>query len=240
MSAEIQAIQKAMGEKFSLIIFSFGLAFAGLLLGFIKGWSLALAMTLIGPMIVIGFLVFIFNITKGVAETVKSYSTSAGYAEQALSAIRVVVAFGMELTEKRNYTKFLEYSRGIGRSTGVKSGFFFGFFLFMISATYAYAFTIGPIWVQNEVDNTLYGRPYSPGDIIGVFFGLIFGFFGLAGVGPNFKLLAEGKASGKLAFDVIDREPTINPDNEKGEKIDLKGKIEFENVDFYYPTRPDS
>ena len=66
LSAEIVAIQKATGEKFSLIIFSCGLAFAGLILGFIKGWSLALAMTLIGPMIVIGFLVFITNITKGV------------------------------------------------------------------------------------------------------------------------------------------------------------------------------
>ena len=108
LSAEIQSIQKATGEKFSLIIFSLGLAFAGLILGFVKGWKLALAMCLIGPMIVIGFLVFIINITKGVAETVKSYSTSAGYAEQALSAIRVVVAFGMELTEVQNYSRFLE------------------------------------------------------------------------------------------------------------------------------------
>ena len=86
----------------------------------------------------------------------------------------------------------------------------------------------------------MYNRTYAPGDIISVFFGLLLSFFGLAGIAPNFKFLAEGKASGKLAFDVIEREPSIDADNEEGVKINLKGKIEFKDVDFYYPTRPDT
>ena len=60
----------------------------------------------------------------------------------------------------------------------------------------------------------------------------------MAAIGPNVKLVAEGKVSGKAAFDLIDRKPLIDMDD-KGEKIDLKGKIEFKNVTFYYPTRPD-
>jgi ABC-type multidrug transport system fused ATPase/permease subunit len=81
LTKEVQAIQKAIGEKFALIVFSVGLCLAGLVLGFTKGWTLASAMTLIGPMILIGFLVFVANMTKGVAATVRSYSVSAGYAE---------------------------------------------------------------------------------------------------------------------------------------------------------------
>ena len=46
----------------------------------------------------------------------------------------------------------------------------------------------------------------------------------MAAIGPNVKLVAEGKVSGKAAFDLIDRKPIIDMD-EKGEKIDLKGKI---------------
>ena len=69
---------------------------------------------------------------------------------------------------------------------------------------------------------------------------MIFGFFGLAGLGPNFQLVAEGKASGKLAFDVIDRVPPIDAEKDEGEHIDLKGTIEFKDVDFFYPTRPDT
>ena len=64
--------------------------------------------------------------------------------------------------------------------------------------------------------------------------------FAFAGIAPNFKLVAEGQAAGKIAFDVIDRKSNIDFDNVDGKKIDLKGKIEFRNVAFYYPSRPDT
>jgi hypothetical protein len=40
-----------------------------------------------------------------------AYSQSAGYAEQALSAMRVVSAFGMETLEAKNYIKYLDRAR---------------------------------------------------------------------------------------------------------------------------------
>ena len=66
-------MQKATGEKFAQVIFALGMLCSGMFLGFFSGWSLALAMLLIGPMIAGGFLVFITSVTKGLAETVKSY-----------------------------------------------------------------------------------------------------------------------------------------------------------------------
>lgn len=38
----------------------------------------------------------------------KSYGQSAGYAEQALTAIKVVHTYGQELLELKNYTKYLD------------------------------------------------------------------------------------------------------------------------------------
>lgn len=38
----------------------------------------------------------------------QAYGQSAGYAEQALQAIRIVVSFGMEKAEINNYTRFLD------------------------------------------------------------------------------------------------------------------------------------
>ena len=81
VTKETQAIQKAIGEKFAQVVFSLGMLFAGVFLGFFAGWTLAICMLLIGPMIAGGFLIFTTAITKGVAETVKSYGQSAGYAE---------------------------------------------------------------------------------------------------------------------------------------------------------------
>lgn len=42
-----------------------------------------------------------------------------------------------------------------------------------------------------------------------------------------------------MAFDVIDRKPKIDQDEANTECIDLKGAIEFKNVTFVYPSRPE-
>jgi len=57
---------------------------------------------------------------------------------------------------------------------------------------------------------------------------------------PNIKAITEGKVAGKIAYDVIDRKPKILLDDPTSQKVgDVLGKIEFKNVTFRYPTRPE-
>jgi ATP-binding cassette subfamily B (MDR/TAP) protein 1 len=63
--------------------------------------------------------------------------------------------------------------------------------------------------------------------------------FCLGGSGTHFSALIEGKVAGKMAFDIIDRVSPINQDEDRSIKHPIKGEIEFKNVDFHYPTRPD-
>jgi ABC-type multidrug transport system fused ATPase/permease subunit len=82
---------------------------------------------------------------------------------------------------------------------------------------------------------------YQAGDILSCFFGIVFGVFSLAMANPNIKALTEGKVAGKLAYDIIERVPKILIDDplatriKENEKI---GQIEFKNVSFSYPSRP--
>ena len=66
---------------------------------------------------------------------------------------------------------------------------------------------------------------------------MIIGLFALAGISPFTKAVADGKVAGKFVFEVIDRKPMINTDNEASKKVDLDGLITFIDVDFSYPTR---
>lgn len=53
------------------------------------------------------------------------------------------------------------------------------------------------------------------------------------------KFLNEGKIAAWLAFEVIDHKPEVDP-NVPGKKItkeELKGRFEFKDVSFTYPTR---
>ena len=69
------------------------------------------------------------------------------------------------------------------------------------------------------------------------FFGIIFGLFAVGTAAPNFQAINEGKSAGKLTFEIIDRTPEIKLDD--GKQIDPNGEIEFKNVNFYYPAKPE-
>jgi ABC-type multidrug transport system fused ATPase/permease subunit len=69
---------------------------AGLTFGFLRGWKLAFAITPICPFIMTAAAVMGLVIEQGFLTNLKAYGQSAGYADQALNAIRVVSAFGQE------------------------------------------------------------------------------------------------------------------------------------------------
>ena len=72
------------------------------------------------------------------------------------------------------------------------------------------------------------------------FLGLVYGIFSLGLATPNFKALTEGRVAGKMAYDIIERTPSIKLDDPNAKSVDnLKGHIEFKNVSFTYPTRKD-
>lgn len=57
---------------------------------------------------------------------------------------------------------------------------------------------------------------------------------------PHLEAFAVARGSAKNIFEVIDRQPVIDPLGEAGLKMsDLKGKIEFRDIHFEYPSRRD-
>ena len=89
----------------------------------------------------------------------------------------------------------------------VKNSLVMAFFFLAITWSYAYAFYMGSVFIYFRVNNDIYDRVYSAGDVLSCFFGVIFGMFSLGMASPNIKAVNEGKVAGKMAYDIIDREP---------------------------------
>ena len=88
--------------------------------------------------------------------------------------------------------------------------------------------------------NTNYGRYYSAGDILSCFFGVTMGIFSLGSASPNIKTVAEGQIASQAAYEIIDRQPRIKIDDPAAEDVgEVSGAIEFKNVTFRYPSRPE-
>jgi hypothetical protein len=90
----------------------------------------------------------------------------------------------------------------------MKNALAIAFFFFVMFGYYAYAFYFGSVLVVNQTDNRP-GKPYTSGDVLSCFFGIVFGVFSLGVATPNIKAITEGKVAGKAAYDIIDREPKI-------------------------------
>lgn len=86
---------------------------------------------------------------SGFADNLKAYGQSAGYAEQALHAIRVVQAFGQEKNEVTNYEKYLNKAKETGIRTHFKTAMALGTFFFAIFGYYSYGFYTGSWLITN-------------------------------------------------------------------------------------------
>ena len=120
-----------------------------------------------------------------------------------------------------------------------KSSLCMGLFMGSMFATHAYTYFMGGIWIYKDFHNSISGNPYTSGDILSVFFGVLFGMFAVGTAAPNIKAISEGLVAGKMVYDIIDRVPSILIDDQNAKKINLKGHIEFKEISFVYPSRPD-
>jgi len=91
---ECLAIQKALGEKFGTIIMALSMCVSGLGFAFTRGWSFSLVIMAYFPIMAIVTGLQTAVVQQGFSKNLDAYAQSAGYAEQALNAIKVVTAFG--------------------------------------------------------------------------------------------------------------------------------------------------
>lgn len=69
---------------------SLAMCFSGLFFAFFKGWLMSLILLAFFPILAIMTHFITVAMQSGFSQNLKSYGQSAGYAEQALNAIKVV------------------------------------------------------------------------------------------------------------------------------------------------------
>uniref|UniRef100_A0A8V1A6Q6 Bile salt export pump n=1 Tax=Gallus gallus TaxID=9031 RepID=A0A8V1A6Q6_CHICK len=229
ISDDVNKINEAIADQVAIFIQRLTTFVCGFLLGFISGWKLTLVIIAVSPLIGVGAAA----VAKLTGRELKAYAKAGAVADEVLSSIRTVAAFGGEKKEVERYDKNLVYAQHWGIRKGIIMGLFSGYMWFVIFLCYALAFWYGSKLVLEEDE-------YSPGTLLQVFFGVLVGALNLGQASPCLEAFATGRGAAANIFETIDRKPTIDCMSEEGYKLDkVRGEIEFHNVTFHYPSRPD-
>eukprot|EP01018_Ginkgo_biloba_P008961 Gb_02469 [translate_table: standard] len=160
------------------------------------------------------------------------YNIAGNVAEQALSSIRTVFSFA---GEQRTITKFsaaLDGSVKLGFKQALSKGMAIG------SNGVSFAIWAFLAWYGSSL--VMY-QGETGGDIYSTGVSIILGGRALGTALPNISYFSEACSAGYRIFEMIDRIPEINSDDIEGQILqNVAGEIEYNNVEFAYPSRPEN
>ncbi|KAG6517606.1 hypothetical protein ZIOFF_021002 [Zingiber officinale] len=232
MSGDTVFIQDAMGEKVGKFIQLTSTFFTGFIVAFAQGWLLTLVMLCTIPPLVITGGIMANIVAKMASRGQAAYGEAATVVEQTIGSIRTVASFTGEKLAVKKYDKSLVRAYNASVQEGLVAGLGLGMLMLFMFCGYSLG-----IWYGAKL---ILHKGYTGGKVINVIFAILTGSFSLGQIAPCMTAFAAGQAAAYKMFETINRKPEIDAYDPKGRRLDdIQGDIEFKDVYFSYPARPD-
>ena len=267
MIQDLNKIQNGIGENLGMMLRYALTCFGSVGFAFYMNWHVAIILFPIAPIIAIFKSIANSVITKTAIDQLKVSAKAGAVAEEALGAIRTVVAFGGEKNEVEKYSVELMLAKGKGILRSILSSSSMGLSFAVMSIFEGVSLWYGVKLIKDEeeydedfqnckktcyTDGTITHmielkdlpncidecRVYTIGSVTTAFMGIVQGTMQIAYAGMFWESLHTARASAYSIFQMIDRKSLIDIHSSDGEKPEkLSGNFTFKNVYFNYPAR---
>ncbi|TVU35434.1 hypothetical protein EJB05_17323 [Eragrostis curvula] len=232
MSADTVLIQDALGEKVGKYIQLLTTFVGGFIIGFVRGWMLALVMLACMPPSIISFATVSRLRAQISGKRQASYGDAGNVVEQTVGAIRTVASFNGENKAIAKYNTLVKRAYNATMMEGLIIGLGIGCIFFVVFGSYSLAFWYGA--------KLIISKGYTGGQVINVVFAILTGSMAIGNASPSISAIAEGQSAAQKLFKVINRKPQIDITDASGIVLeDIKGDVELKDVSFRYPARPE-
>ena len=237
MQSQLEFIELGLGEFLGKVLINSFIFIISFIFAFFGSWKLSLVILCFLPILVIlGILFHKLNI-KGNTLVRQTWEVAGGIGEEIFYNIKTVASFAnFEYELKRFYEK-VEVSNNIELTINFKLKLMIGMF-YLISALVAFiSILYGRVIIRKDF-NSFRGRDLTGGDITITFMNMTSCISNIVLILTNLQYVELGLASTSDYFNLCERKPQMDLSNsvEKPPMSEIKGKIEFNNVSFYYPT----
>uniref|UniRef100_A0A0D9W6B3 Multidrug resistance protein n=1 Tax=Leersia perrieri TaxID=77586 RepID=A0A0D9W6B3_9ORYZ len=236
LATQASKVRSLVGDRMCLLLQAGATASLGFALALAVSWRLATVMMAMQPLIIASFYFKKVLMAAMSRKAKKAQARGSQLAGEAVANHRTIAAFSSQRRILRLYEAAQEGPRRDGVAHSWISGFCLCLCQFSNTGSMALALWYGGKLMANGL--------ITPTHLFQVFFMLMTMGRVIADAGSLTSDLAQGGDAVRSVLDTLDREPTIKDDNEmmtkkKKNLKEIKGAIEFKNVHFSYPTRPE-
>eukprot|EP00796_Vickermania_ingenoplastis_P007190 gene7191-5052_t len=232
MTGDTRVIQNGINDKLTNGVFNLSMGLMGFIFGFVFCWELALMMFGMMPFIAIMSGILGKLLMRMTERSRKHFAEAGALATEVLENIRTVQTFGKEEYEVERFHNAILSAEKEGIRKEFISGVTTGIVMALVFVSYTLAFFFSAFLVKSDRS--------SMEDVISTFFSVLMGSFGFGFVAPSFTAFTEARAAAYEIYATIDRVPPVDIDAPGKPVEEFRDAIEFRNVKFVYPSRPDT
>ncbi|OQR88570.1 ATP-binding Cassette (ABC) Superfamily, partial [Thraustotheca clavata] len=235
ISGDTVKIKDGMGQKLGEALrFTFQFI-GGYIIGFYKGWNVALAMCAVMPVMAISLTWLIKRLRESTERSQQVYASAGAVAEETIGAMRTIASLNGEPRAIKRYDEKVLNAEAENLALAKTVSLALGFFIMSMWFTY----TIG-LWYGGYLVSNQNGAVHSIGSVFSAFYGVLTGTMSLAQISPNISAVASAKGAAFALFKILARPSKIDAANLDGEVPEsCEGHIQVNNLVFSYPTRPE-
>ena len=237
IQTQIEYIERGMGENLMFIIIDSFIGITSFIFAFFGSWKLSLVLLCLFPICIYVNMRKNKKNLKGNTIARKIWESAGGIAEEIFYNIKTVVSFSNFDYELKRFYEKVEISYRIEILTNLKVRLYTGIQYFITSLIIFIAFIYGRTFVKKDF-NSFRGRDITGGDITLSYNCIISFYKAFIRIFISLEYVQVSLAATSDYFSLYERKPNMDLTNsiEKPPLDNIKGKIEFKNVNFYYPT----
>ncbi|KAL5992651.1 ABC transporter B member 13 [Asimina triloba] len=232
LAADATLVRSALVDRLSTIIQNISLVTTAFLISFFFSWRMASVILATYPLIIGASIAEQLFLRGFGGDYTRAYSRATSVAREAITNIRTVAAFGAEDRISVQFADELDRPNKQALLRGHIAGLGYGLSQLLLLCSYALG-----LWYASQLIKT---RESEFGNIMKSFMVLIVTALGVAEAVALAPDVVKGSQALGSVFSILERKTLIDANDPSSEMAkEIRGSIEFRDVGFRYPVRPD-